>query len=139
MLDTDAFDYVIASSNRIEALRAAINAGRLEVVVTHVQEDQLAGAPQHKRDLYTQVPRRQVNTSAFVVGVSRLGKASVGGGATYNAVRTARKHFEDGLIADTAKQVGAILVTGDGRLQKRARAEKIEVWGFARLETELVA
>jgi predicted nucleic acid-binding protein len=137
MLDSNAFDHVIADRARILALRSAADAGRVEVVVTHIQEDELADAPLDKRDLYAQVPRRQVNTSAFIVGLSRLGMAELGSRQIYDAVRTPQKHFEDGLIADTAKHLGAILVTGDDRLFKRAQAEDVVVWDFGRLDAEL--
>lgn len=137
MFDTDAFDHVIARPQCLAALKTAIATGVYEVLTTHVQEDQLAGAPAAKRAIYPQITRRQVDTSAFVVGLSKLGMAKRGPGVTYDGIRTPGRHYEDALIADTAQSENAILVTGDGRLQRRARAKGITVWEFGDLDSQL--
>jgi len=78
MLDSNIFDRIIESPSLAEKLQSLRAESLLDIVVTHVQEDELVGADEATRRAYQQVPRRVVPTSVFVLGVSRLGEVRLG-------------------------------------------------------------
>jgi hypothetical protein len=83
-----------------------------------------------KRFRIGRVPRTVVPTSVFVVGVSRIGRARIGAGQPFEQIRGTKKHTRDGIIAAKADYEGAVLVTGDGRLARRASEADVRVWSF---------
>ena len=113
----------------------------VELVVTHIQEDELAQIPDpEKRRLIGDVPRTVAPTSDFVLGVSRLGMARLGTGQILEQIRRPNwsKYTNDGLIASTAQLEGLILVTKERRLQNQARALGIDVWGWPKFSQHLL-
>ena len=79
MLDSNIFDEIIKTPGLAGQLRSLTASGRLDIVVTHVQEDELAGIQAaEKRRAIQQVPRRSIPTAVFVLDVSRLGQARLG-------------------------------------------------------------
>ena len=108
MLDSNIFDEIIKTRGLAGQQRSLTASGRLDIVVTHVQEDELAGIQAaEKRRAIQQVPRRVVPTSVFVVGVSRLGQARLGegqeGGLEYDTLHGENpKRVHDAVIALTA-------------------------------------
>ena len=73
MLDTNIFDHIIETPGLASHLRSLTASGRLDIVVTHVQEDELAGIQDtEKRRAIHQVPRRLVPTADLVLDVSRF-------------------------------------------------------------------
>lgn len=124
------FDRVVATWSLARKIRRLTNAGALTILTTHVQEDQLAGAPWWKRVRTARIPRVGVPTSNFVIGHSRIGRARLGAGEPFEQIRGTTTHTKDGLIGATAFRESAILVTEDRRLQRRASEAGVEVWTF---------
>ena len=129
-LDTNVYNRVGATWGLTRRIRRLTNAGTLTILTTHVQEDQLAGAPWWKRVRIARIPRVDVPTSDFVIGHSRLGRARLGTGEPFEQIRGTTTHTEDGLIGATAFAEDAVLVTEDRRLQSRASEAGVEVWTF---------
>ncbi len=134
VLDSNAVDPLIDIPGAYEAVRAAIDAGRLEVLYTHVTTDELADTrdPDRRRRLLLAVQGlgRLVPTGAFIVGISRLSFAHPSDDV--EAVETLRSnnvaHSPDALIAITAAHEGCALATNETRrLPARARQRGIEV------------
>lgn len=136
LLDSNVYDRLVETP---EIQRRAIEAhtsGRIELLRTHVQVDEL------ERDIdkapYTlAIPGTPVPTYGLVLGVSKLGLARFGETAKIDAIRSPqRNHTHDALLATTAQYEGAILVTEDRRLRRRAEGEGIEVWDADRFIRE---
>src|SRR6266540_5314667 len=107
--DTNIFDKIIADDVCLELVRRLTAAGKIELVVTHIQEDELAAIQDDaKRQRMADVPRSFAPTSDFVLGVSRLGMARLGTGALLEPIRATNwsKYTRDGLIAATAQTEG---------------------------------
>jgi hypothetical protein len=145
MLDTNIFDHIIETPGLAGHLRSLTASGRLDIVVTHVQEDELAGIHDtERRRAVQQVPRRLVPTAVFVLDVSRLGQARLGGGheggLEYDTLHGENpKRVRDAVIALTsaaaAEEVEAF-VTEDGGLAQRvkAKAKTLKVWNFSEFQ-----
>lgn len=141
LLDTNVYDQLVSTP---EIQRRAIEAhesGRMELLLTHVQVDELTPMPdEEKRDAALAIPGTATDTYGFVLTFSRLDHARLGEPATIEAIRNGSlKHTHDALLASTAEYEGAVLVTDDDRLQKRARRLGIEVWEGPRFVAELMA
>jgi hypothetical protein len=66
MLDSNIFDEIIKTRGLAGQLRSLTASGRLDIVVTHVQEDELAGIQAaERRRAIQQVPRRSIPTAVF--------------------------------------------------------------------------
>ena len=137
MLDTMIFDLIAADETLGTQLATAIATGQLQLLTTHIQEDQLAAIPDAAtRDRIDSIPRRRVATRGAVIGVSRVGQARIGtkgGNRVIEAIGLRKRgHVEDALIAVTAAREADVLVTEDQRLTRRAKAEcpGLEVWGW---------
>jgi len=141
MLDTNIFDRIIEVPGLAGHLRSLTSSGRLDIVVTHVQEDELARIRDtEKRWAIQQVPRRSVPTAVFVLDVSRLGQARLGegheGGLEYDTLRGENpKRVRDAVIALTAaaeaEEVEVFVTEDDGLARRvRAKAKTLKVWNF---------
>jgi len=138
MLDSNIFDNVAATPGLTDDLRALEKGGELEIVSTHVQDDQLKNIPDlAKRKAVLAIPRRIVPTTEFVLGTSRLDQACLGdgeaGGIYYDDIQINNpKHVEDALIALAAAREVDVLVTHDKQLSKKikAAATNLQVWVF---------
>ena len=140
-LDTNVFDQIIESEDSLARVERLAARGLIEIVVTHVQEDELAEIQDEpKRARIARVPRVQEPTSDFIIGVSRLGMARLGTGVHLEPLRASnpRKYTNDALIAATAIWDGVTLVSEERRLRNRVRDEYgLEVWDWARLDARL--
>ena len=141
MLDTNIFDLIIETPGLAEHLQSLAASDRLDIVVTHVQEDELARIPDpEKQRAIQQVPRRSLPTAVFVLDVSRLGQARLGegqeGGLEYDTLHGENpKRLRDAVIALTAAaeavEVEALVTEDDGLARRvRAKAKTLKVWGF---------
>lgn len=141
MLDTHIYDLLAAAQPELCTLTASVQARQLVLLITHVQEDQLARIPDpEKRERVASILHlcQRVPTSDFVLDFSRLDMARLGTGETVKAIRRDNsKHTEDALIAATAAYEGGILVTEDKVLKKRAQSHGLTVWTYAELLTRL--
>jgi predicted nucleic acid-binding protein len=135
MLDTMIFDKIVSAEGMTEKLQQLTDDGALALLVTHVQEDQLADISDAKKQASIErVPRTLVPTSAFALGFSRLGMAGLGSGRLLKSIRgttSPLRHTKDGLIGATAGNTSAVLVTEDRRLRRRAVAAGVSTWDFA--------
>jgi predicted nucleic acid-binding protein len=134
MLDTMVFDALSADQAGLDAVLDAVRHGHLLLVTTHVQEDQLAAIKDAvKRKALQRIPRRVLPTSVLIAGVSRTGRARLGPGSEYDALRHASKHAEDEIITDTTAARADVLVTEDKRLIADAQSRGLTVWRTAEL------
>lgn len=128
VVDANAIDPLIDQADAYETLQAAITAGTIEVLYTHVTVDELAVVPDEERRkqllLALLALGRLVPTGAFVVGYSRLNHARpVDDAEGFEAFRSGHlKHTADALIAATAAAEQADVVTADKRLVARSQA-----------------
>lgn len=140
-LDSNVFDRIVESDESLARVQRFVAAGMIEIVVTHVQEDELAQiSDETKRARIAQVPRSCVPTSHFVLDFSRLGMARLGESPALDILRDGNwtKYTKDGLIAATAELEGITLVTEERRLANRAREDLgMDVWDWARLDAHL--
>jgi predicted nucleic acid-binding protein len=130
VLDSNAYDFVVEDPEvHLLAVRL-VEAEKIELLMTHVQEDELAAIPDaKKREAIASLPRTLVATYGIVVGEWRLGRARLGDAEKIEAIRNhSGKHTRDALIAATAQYEDAALVTNERRLTNFARRAGIEVW-----------
>ena len=143
VLDSNAVDPLIDWPGAYEAVRAGLDAGRIELLFTHVNIDELAAVPdldRRARLLLVLVDiGRLVPTGASAFDVSRLNFARLYDDVdVIEALRSGNvDHTRDALIAATALFEGCALVTNEKRLAARARDRGIEVLTTLDLLTEL--
>lgn len=145
MVDSNAIDPIADTPGAYEAVRAAIDDNRLELLYTHVNIDELAAISDLDRRAWLLLLLadlgRLVPTGATAVGYSRLNFCRVldePDAEVMEAMRSGSiKHTRDALIAATARYEESSLVTNEHRLAARARAQGIEVLTTQHLFTEL--
>lgn len=130
LLDTNAYDPLAGDPEARFLVTAACQQGRVELLMTHVQWDELCKiADGGKRTLATTIPFVIVATYGLILDTSRVGLARLGEQDKIEAIRNYKdKHSRDALLATTALMEGAVLVTNDRRLTNFARRETVEVW-----------
>ncbi|MET9414711.1 hypothetical protein ABZY03_11090 [Streptomyces klenkii] len=133
VLDSNAIDPIADTPGAYEATRAAIDDGKIELLITHVNIDELAAIPDLDRrsflllllcDLGTLVP-----TGAAALDYSRLDFCRFHDDVEVTeALRSGSiDHTRDALIAVTADFERCALVTNENRLTNRSRDRGIEV------------
>jgi len=131
MIDTHILDCIHDDPDLEAALRGLVHPGRLALLITHLQKDEVEAMPQDK------TVRRQallklieelvgiVASEGAVFGVSRFGGAKFGGEANIEALRGSRRETNptrDALIFNTATRGDIdMFVTDDERRAKRLR------------------
>src|SRR5688500_8801051 len=86
-LDTNVFDLLAADDETLEVVAGLLQEGKIELVTTHVQRDELAEIPDaEKRERVGRIPARLVATHGFVIGVSRLDMGRLSETGTYEAM-----------------------------------------------------
>ncbi len=138
MLDSNVHDLVVANPATRDGINRCINDGRLKLIATHVQRDELSKAPADKRDamlcIYGQA--MSVHTKGAVWGVSRWDETKYGSddeNASIDAMMSGNpKHAEDALIASTAAGEADALVTNETRLASKIQRAgfSVEVWSW---------
>ena len=84
----------------------------LKILTTHVQEDELSLISDvEKKKKVASIPREVIPTRGFVLGVSRLGMARLGGEGIEEIRQGNLRHTHDALIAATAEGYADVLVT----------------------------
>jgi len=142
VLDSNGVDPLIDLPGAYEVARAAVTAGRLELLFTHVTVNEIGATPDPCRrsrllgvlvDLGCGVP-----TGAFALDVSELDHAALSDSVdAVEALRsTSIRHTRDALIATAALVQPCALVTNERRLRNRARERGIEVLGTIELLSE---
>ncbi len=137
LLDSNAWDPVLDDPTHLDAVVEAVESGRLRVLVSHVQLDQLAATPGdrgHQLLLVVElVDPVWVAASVFVLGYSPLGEAALADDDTAvladrlrgGELVTDPRHNADAVLAVTAHRNCAAFVTSDVRLSKRCALEGI--------------
>lgn len=147
MFDTQIYDLIAETQGLIDALNDLQDQGHLEILSTHIQEDELAGIKDaDKAALIALLNRKCVPTAGAVYGLSQYGAATYGDGSSSGisieqVCSPSGRHIEDALIATSASQHAEVLVTVDGRLSRRLRSVKPRcyVWSFERLKEWVAA
>jgi predicted RNA-binding Zn-ribbon protein involved in translation (DUF1610 family) len=135
ILDSNVYDKLVATPERQHLFIAGCESGRIELLLTHIQHDELMAIPDEaKRAAVLSIPFVVTMTYGAVFGTSKWGLARFGETEKIDAIRSpSGKHANDALIAQTAQAEGAVLVTEEHRLRNRARSEGVEVWSAAEL------
>ena len=113
MLDTNVVDELMADTALVSLLREATDAGSVELLITHVQIDEVLNRGPNKRarreallQMLAALPANRVPTYGFVLDLSRLDNAmrsSEAHAATFvELTRGNKRHNEDALIVLTA-------------------------------------
>jgi hypothetical protein len=144
VFDSNAVDPLADVPGAYEALEAAVNAGTLKILYTHINIDELAEIPDLERRstlLLLLVSLGQlVPTGDAVLDYSRLSFCRFSDEQDeeiFEATRSGNiKHTRDALIASTARFERCALVTNEHRLAKRSRERGIEVLTSAELLAE---
>ncbi len=145
MLDTNVVDALLGSAALTGGLCDAVAAGEIELMVTHLQVDEIGETPNSRserrdalRDALVRIPVEYMITYGCVIGRSRVGQSAIVDGAGEALLERLRdtksKHSEDALITSTAHRHGATLVTNDKGALSRARSEGIAAITVAELE-----
>ena len=143
VVDSNFLDYIAGQARACETVRAAIDAGGLNLLCTHVTVDELAEIPDLERRCWLLVLlidlARLVPTGAAVADFSRANFCRLDDDEeAFEAFRSGSiAHTRDALIAATAQFERCALVTDDRRLANQARARGIEVLTAADLLSEL--
>lgn len=137
MIDSNVYDEIVAVPGLTSTLRRLIDEGDLELIVCHVQEDEIkATSDSVKMETLATTPVSGiVHSSVFVLGVSRLDKARLGEerqrDLSYERLAGPnRRHARDAAIALTAAHAVDALVTQDHRLQTQLANKALPVWTF---------
>jgi hypothetical protein len=146
VLDTNVYDKLASDQDCLKLLERACRTGAVEILRTHIQEDQLEAIKDRaKRDrmlgTMTAVPATRVPTDGSVLGQSKLGECRLGDGSADIKLDDIRghgkpKHYADALLVTTAAAIADVFVTEEkGRLPRRIRAtrSKLKVWDFQEL------
>ena len=146
MLDTNIYDKIIATSGMSEHLNPLSKDGKITILCTHIQEDELANIPnEQKRKLIEEIVKIKVPTNGMVWDVSRWDEATFGNGSSIgfgiDDIRSPSKnHTGDSLIATTAARDADIFVTDDIRLTNRMQAVQAscEIYGFDKFKEQFL-
>ncbi|MFJ1538675.1 hypothetical protein ACIODS_09050 [Micromonospora chalcea] len=145
VLDCNAVDPLVDLPGAFDVVKRAVESGELELLGTHILEDELAATPNVERRAKLQAVlalTEDTPTGAFIFGVSKLGRARLGGGVesidALRAGRTDLTHTNDALLAHTCLVEGCALVTNEEKgLRSRALKQGIEVLRSRELLAEL--
>jgi predicted nucleic acid-binding protein len=134
VLDSNALDPVIDDPSAYDVLREAVELGKLEMLRTHVNIDEVLDTPdsarrERLRRAWAKLTK-PVPTGALALDTSKLNEARLTEDAeAVEALRSGNvKNTEDALIAVTALCEECALVTNEKkRLPNRAKERGIEV------------
>jgi len=127
MLDSNVHDLIAADQAVMDAILKRIQDGRLRLVSTHIQRDELSRAPKLKRTALLAIYglAEKISTTGAVWDVSSWDECSWGTDEASAAIAALmagnHKHAEDALIAATAGECADALVTNEARLASKIR------------------
>jgi hypothetical protein len=134
LVDANAIDPLVDMPGAYEVLRAAVDAGELELLFTHITVDELCATPDEERRAHLLILLidlgRLIPTGAFVMDFSRLDFARLDDDddEAFEAFRSGNiRHTRDAMIAVTAQVEQCAVVTFDRRLTNRSRSRSLEV------------
>lgn len=122
MLDNNAFDELSLPDAARDLVEAAVDAGRLELVVTHVVIEEVNAHPDpDKRRLLQRVTVVATHTAGWILGTSVLDAAALPTDEEVSILNDVilgnPKHVNDALILTTARREQIPVVTSDKRLR----------------------
>lgn len=144
MIDTNIVDRIVVVEGLSGRLQNLHHSGRLTILITHIQQDEIGETPDAKRErrkrleeTIAKIEPQVVPTDGFVLGRSRLGLAAFGDGESIDRFRQGKiKRTNDALIAATAAARADVLVTENTKHFKRSRIKALgfqfELWDFKR-------
>lgn len=141
MLDTHIYDRIVKTSGMCERVNELSAEGRLVILSTFVQEEELSAIPDaNKRGEVQRIKTTKLMPAAGLYGLTPYGESPYGcdgadGGLPVDEVMSARgEHWQDAIIASTASAEADVLVTEDARLIRRALQGGIRcpIWTFDR-------
>ena len=143
MIDTNIVDCIVAEEGFSGRLQNLHHSGRLTILTTHIQQDEIGEMPDTKQEkrkklqeTIAKIAPEVVPTEGFVLNRSRLGLAALGRGESIDEFRKGNlKHTEDALIASTAEAKADVLVTEnteDFKSRIKALGFQFELWDFKR-------
>src|ERR1017187_1204018 len=131
-LDTMIFDRLAGDSLAPGTIQQLVDAHRIELVVTIVQEEELAAIPvdkQAKRALIAGIPRVVLPGTSGIVGEAVIGSMRLD---TTGRINRPPGHDNDSSIAGEALARDYPLVTEDSKLANAATKQGVRVWDFSR-------
>jgi predicted nucleic acid-binding protein len=139
MLDSNVHDLIANDQSVLSAIQQRIADGRLTLVSTHVQRDELSRALEPKRAALLEIYGldESVSTTGAVWDVSSWDECSWGtdeANASIVELMSANpNHAEDALIAATAAGEADALVTNETRLASKIRRAgfSVKVWSWS--------
>jgi predicted nucleic acid-binding protein len=143
VLDSNGVDPLVDLPGAFDLVKGAIEAGKLELLSTHVLAEEIAATrdPIRRAKLQALVDlTRMVTTGAFIFNISRLDQARLSDNAApVEALQAGNlgKNSKDALIGATGLHEQCALVTSDHKLRREAKALDIEVLHADELLTEL--
>lgn len=113
MLDTNVIDELVADSELVSILRHSVESGRAEILITHLQIDEVMNTGDNKRakrealvQLLAELPAVRVPTYGSVLDLSRLDNAMLASDEHAHMFLELTggnlRHYEDALIVLTA-------------------------------------
>jgi hypothetical protein len=141
LLDSMIYDQLARDDECRELLLQRCKEGIVEILVTHIQFDQLRATPDSaKRDALLAVamtiPSTKISTDGAVWGMSKWGEAKWGPGTgdvqIGDITRGNPRHNADGLLVATASSGADVFVTEETRLPNKVRRynSKLKVMSF---------
>ncbi|RJQ21370.1 hypothetical protein C4580_02405 [Candidatus Woesearchaeota archaeon] len=115
MLDTNIYDKLAEDQAVLQQIETAIAKGVVCIFTTHIQEDEIdalnkKGTKPQVVKTYVSLTKKKVPTAGFVLDVSRLDEACLGGVNT-KVAGPHGTHVKDALIATTTDRDSCTLVT----------------------------
>lgn len=147
LLDSNVLDYLADNLYDLESVVRAKVEGRVRILATHILRDELNATSDPEQWARLEAVRGRlagepVATTGVVLDVSRLDESTLFGWEDLDdyAELTADnpRHAKDALLALTARTHGAVLVTSDARLTKRARDRGVDVMAPSTFVARLV-
>jgi rRNA-processing protein FCF1 len=138
LIDGNVLDYLADHPDALTAARAALDAGTIRLISTHILGDELDPMKPGKRERRQELDAviealnfETVTTAGFVLDRSRLDHAdpmSDPDVELYDAlIKQNPRHAEDALLTLTARRDDTLLVTADKTLFGRATEQNIPV------------
>jgi predicted nucleic acid-binding protein len=139
MIDSNIVDALFHDPDTVAIVTRLQRGGTIRLLITHLQEDQLARAPHHIRKTLKLLNTATAVTSGAIWNESgeqssnpdtATEESSVGGN------QRSFKHWADTMIALTAKCRVDVFVTNDRDLRSAAKQEvgkgrlKLQIWNF---------
>ena len=148
LLNSMVYDKLSVDRSSLENVIALCNAGRIEILQTHIQEDQLARTRDEGRRIRLlgvmhAIPASKVSTRGAAWGLSKWDRcrwSDASGGHIDVADRKPAQHA-DALLVSTAASEADVFITEDKRLRKRVATLglRLHVWTFDQFRDYLAA